>query len=179
MFRKMITVWEKKCQVPWSETNKMQDFILFTWFLEEEMTLFLFSHQGRLPERGSLSAGSWKGLEFDKWGWMRQEITGVREQTKQNFSVWKAGGTVKVLSLKKFQVEGELCYSSLKKKNSVVGERAPSRVKLTILTFKRSNFKILCVWQNLLIDRVQKFTETCVPEGSYYFSAKPKGKHRF
>lgn len=87
----------------------------------------------------------------------------------------------KYSSLKKFQVEGELCYSSLKKnkKNSVVGERAPSRVKLTILTFKRSNFKILCVWQNLLIDRVQKFTETYMPEGSYYFSAKPKGKHRF
>lgn len=33
--------------------------------------------------------------------------------------------------------------------------------------------------KSLLIDRIQKFTETHMPQGSYYLHAKPKGKSKF
>lgn len=171
----MIIVEEKKCQVPQSETNKKQYFILFTLLLQE-MTLSLFSQLGRLPEGGYLLVGSWKGLGFDKCRWMRQKMTGVWEQTEQNFGVWKAGATVKVLKSKEIPSRTWALLLRFKKKKKY---SPPLEWNLTILTFKRSNFKILCVWENLLIDRIQKFTETRVLEGSYYLYAKPKGKSRF
>lgn len=80
------------------------------------MTASLFSHQGRLPERGYLSIGSWKVLRFDKCGWMRQEITGVQEQTQKNFGVWKAGGTIKVHKSKEIPGGSWALLLQLKKK---------------------------------------------------------------
>ena len=51
---------------------------------------------------------------------------------------------------------------------------------VTILTFKRLNFKILCVWKNLLlIDRVQKFAETFIPQDLIICTINPKERISF
>ena len=91
------------------------------------------------PGRGFLLVGSrMVGVSIDGQG-----ITGVQvcsKPTNKCFGVWRTWGAIELQKLK--QLKGELYNSGLK--YSIVGEPC-SRVTVTILTFMRLNFKILCM----------------------------------
>lgn len=162
----------------WSKQNV--EFYLFRYFWRRKWPLFnLATKEDFLKEMTYQPVLENGQLGFDKCGWIGQGITEVWEQTKKNFGVWKAGRIIRVHKSKEIPSRRwTLLLQLLKKKESIVVE-LPARVNLAIVTFMRSDFKILSIRQNLFIDRIQKFTEICRPEGSYYLHAEPKGKNRF